>query len=330
MSDQGTLPQYDQGGSVDNPPSTAEGEQKQNELIENGYMDIVKKICSADSSWLIDTANTYIKSFGNGQGVSLTNFYKNTTKTNRRKYNWWLSKNNNRINNLKDNERRYFTEKYGENVYDTLLYYRTLGYNSMNNDNYFKDTDRYLNNINNNIHLYNNNDNNINILTKQRDDYTKKVKDATKKIDNLDINLNIEKTKFNVKGNDFINKISSYIYVIYMVYLTVFVIILLFEDFKNTIFSYKKVLFIIFLYLVPDYIYPFVYYNILNPMFFYIYNNNFFTKPLPIKAFDDISNQKTIHELSDDGYRVDQNNDENTETEDNNFMNDIYSRIQIL
>ena len=65
-------------------------------------------------------------------------------------------------------------------------------------------------------------------------------------------------------------------------------------------------------------------------MFFYIYNNNFFTKPLPIKAFDDISNQKTIHELSDDGYRVDQNNDENTETEDNNFMNDIYSRIQIL
>ena len=31
----------------------------------------------------------------------------------------------------------------------------------------------------------------------------KKIKDATEKIDNLDINLNIEKTKFNVKGNYF-------------------------------------------------------------------------------------------------------------------------------
>ena len=330
MSDQELLPQYDQGGTIDDPPSTSEGEQKQNELIENGYMDRVKEFCSTDSSPIIELAQNYIRSFGNGQGVSLNNFYKNTTKTNRIKYKWWLSKDNNRINNLKDNERRYFTEKYGENVYDTLLYYRTLGYNNMNNDNYFKDSDRYLNNINNNIHLYNNNDNNINILTKQRDDYTKKIKDATEKIDNLDINLNIEKTKFNVKGNDFVNKISSYIYVIYMIYLTVFVIILLFEDFKNTIFSYKKVLFIIFLYLVPDYIYPFVYYNILNPIFFYIYNNNFFTKPLPIKAFDDISNQKTIHELSDDGYRVDQNNNKNTETEYNNFMNDIYSRIQTL
>ena len=39
-------------------------------------MDKVKEFCSTDSSPIIELAQTYIRSFGNGQGVSLNNFYK--------------------------------------------------------------------------------------------------------------------------------------------------------------------------------------------------------------------------------------------------------------
>jgi hypothetical protein len=94
----------------------------------------------------------------------------------------------------------------------------------------------------------------------------------------------------------FLNHISNYVYYIYLVYLTAFVIYLISIDLNSIIFSVKNLSFIIFLYLLPGYIYPFFYNNLLLPVIFFIYNNNFITKPYPIVAFDDISDQKFYNE----------------------------------
>ena len=134
------------------------------------------------------------------------------------------------------------------------------------------------------------------ILNNEIKKYNSIINNTNSNIDGIDTNLNIEKTKNNKKNEMFLKQVSNYTYYTYLLYLTAFVIYLISIDFTSIIFSIKNLSFIIFLYLLPGYIYPFFYNKLLLPVIFFIYNNNYFTKPYPIVAFDDISDQKFYNE----------------------------------
>ena len=265
------------------------------EANELGGVDAAKKICLQDSSNIINTVNEYINIAKSGRSFDKYGYNGYYIDQYRDKYVDHMQKDSQRIFPLVFSEWLYFSNKYGRNLLNAL-YKERRKYLISKNVNKIGNLDVIFDSIQKSIDTNNKFNQQENIFKNEIKKYNNIITHINSNIYGSDTNLNIEKTKNNKKNEMFLKHISNYVYYFYLVYLTGFIIYLLIIDFTSVIFSVKNLSFITFLYLLPGYIYPFFYNNLLLPVIFFIYNNNFFTKPYPIVAFDDISDQKFYNE----------------------------------
>ena len=294
MDDSGASEEaIDEGMNQDKTKDEAAGELKQtmSELKENGGIDSITKLCGLDSSNLLNGLNEYINIAKSGYPFDNYSYYSYFIDIYRDKYKKHILQNETRYDDLLQSEKNYFNQKYGEKFYDALLIERN-SYLIGKNKNNIGNINEILKSIYKSIYTNTQYDKQETIINNEIKKYSDVITNLNSNIDGIDTNVNIEKTKNNKKNEMFLKQISTYVYYVYIIYLTAFVINLIAADFTSVIFSFKNLSFIIFLYLLPGYIYPFFYHNLLLPIIFYIYNNNNFTKPYPIVAFDDISDQK--------------------------------------
>lgn len=281
---------------------TSDIENSINEANDSGAINAAKLLCSQDSSNILNDLNEYINISKNGYSFDNDSYHSYYIDQYRDKYIDHMQMDSSYGNQP---PRRFFPLFFSEWIY----FRSTYGYNLLKD--LYKERKKYL--INKNVNKIGNidiifdsiqksietnkqfNKQEI-ILNNEINKYNSIIKNTNSNIDGIDTNLNIEKTKNNKKNEMFLKQVSNYTYYTYLLYLTAFVIYLISIDFTSIIFSIKNLSFIIFLYLLPGYIYPFIYNKLLLPVIFFIYNNNFFTKPYPIVAFDDISDQKFYNE----------------------------------
>ena len=271
-------------------------DEKQN-LESNGGLEAIKTVCSMNiNETIFSTLDYYIDMVKDGHLLDLDSYNNYTINKYRDSYLKYIEKDSTRINTLLEYEQKYFDNKYDNSLYNELLNNRKLYFYDLKH-NKLDDKDEIFESLYKQININKYYEKNNNILKNELQKLLENKKNINNDIDDLlnnNLNKDIETNNFKNKDLFFLNNISYGIYFVYIIYLCVFISILIINDFYKIITNWKLILLIIFLFLLPSIIYPYVYYNIIIPLFYYIYENNIFTKPLPKNAFNDISNQKFI------------------------------------
>ena len=279
--------------------SMIKGSKKQEkELKKNGGMDIIKKACSMNiNDTIFPTITHYINMARDGHLLNLDSYNNYLLNKYRKKYVNYINKDNNRVNKLLENERNYFNnkyDKYDNSLYNELLNHRRLYFYDLQ-ENKLDNLDEIIESLKKNIQtnkFYSKNEMIIRNEKQSLEHEKQKLNNSVDDLLNNHLNKNIEINTFKNKNLLFLKNISFYIYFIYIIYLFVFISILLITNFYNTITDFKMLFILLILILLPDYIYPYIYFNIIYPSYDVIYNNNMITKPNSPDAFEDISKNK--------------------------------------
>lgn len=258
-------------------------------MRESGGLDKVKDLCSMDMSDTLSTINQFIYKVKNGYLLNLNSHYQYIIDHLKTEYTDHLEKNSTRYDELIEKENIYFNEKFNEKLYNELLSDREAHINEMKNLNDNKQFNTLVENIKKGIYTNEQYNNQEIILHKQIKQENERKDEILSSIDESSNLKDVETSKLNNKYTAYLQQIGIYVYFVYIIYLCIFISFLLITDLKTTITSFSRIFLIIMLCILPDYIYPPVYFSVIVPFFDYIYNNNFITKPLPPNVYDDIS-----------------------------------------
>lgn len=273
----------------------SDGKDQRDQMIENGSIEQAKTLCSMDMTDTISNINQYIYKIKQGYLLNLDGHYQYIIDTLRNSYIDHLEKNTTRFDELLENEENYFTQKFNTDMYNEILNDRQIYINETDNQNDDKIYQNYVKNIKKLIYVNDQFTNQEYIIYKQKKELTSQKNDIIDNIDVIDNYNDVEGSKFNNKNIEFIKHVGFYIYFAYILYFCVFISFLLITDLKNTITSFSRIALLIFLFTLPDYIYPYIYFNILVPLFDYIMDNNVLTKELPPNVYQDIEDKAYLN-----------------------------------
>tara|TARA_B100000963_G_C22620879_1_gene669883 strand:+ start:981 stop:1940 length:960 start_codon:yes stop_codon:yes gene_type:complete len=271
--------------------SIDEGKEKLNEMQRDGTIQTAKDLCSMDMTDTIDMINQFVFKVRNGYSLNLSSHYQFIIDRLRNKYLKHLEKNDTRYDELLQNEKKYFREKYSKKMYDDLLNYREIYLVSSDKKNE-NEVRQMMKNLEKTIVVNEKYKQQEIIIEKEIIHYQKEKDKIKETISSYSNSKDVESTKLYNKNIELLKQVGLYVYVIYFLYLCVFISILLITDLKNTITSFYKILFLITIIILPDFIYPNFYFYILVPFVDFVYNNTFFTKELPPNVYNDISENK--------------------------------------